>query len=50
MFENEIKDNRRKAVLVGACLSNDPDFAVSMKELEGLAEAENLDPVLDPVI
>ena len=47
MFENEIKDNRRKAVLVGACLSNDPDFAVSMKELEGLAEAENLEVVAD---
>lgn len=47
MFENEINDKKRKAVLVGACLNNDPDFSVSMKELEGLAEAENLEVVAD---
>lgn len=47
MFENDIKDKKRKAVLVGACLNNDPDFSVSMKELEGLAAAENLEVVAD---
>ncbi len=47
MFENEIKDKKRRAVLVGACLNNDPDFQVSMTELEGLAEAENLEVVAD---
>ncbi|ETP72053.1 hypothetical protein UYO_2020, partial [Lachnospiraceae bacterium JC7] len=47
MFENETNDKRRKAVLVGACLNNDPDFTVSMRELEGLAEAENLLVVAD---
>lgn len=47
MFENEIKDKRRRAVLVGACLNNDPNFSISMMELEGLAEAANLEVVAD---
>ncbi len=47
MFENENKNKRRKAVLVGACLNNDPDFEVSMQELDGLAQAEDLEVVAD---
>lgn len=47
MINNDITAQKRKAVLVGVCLNNDPDFNVSMNELEGLAEAENLEVVAD---
>ena len=47
MFENENKDKKRKVVLVGACLNNNPDFDISMSELDGLAQAENLEVVAD---
>lgn len=47
MIDNDKNNYKRKVVLVGACLNNDPDFDVSMTELEGLAEAENLLVVAD---
>lgn len=39
--------NKKRAILVGACIGNNPDFDTSMKELEGLAEAENLEVIAD---
>lgn len=46
MIDNKELDKKR-AILVGACIGNNPDFDTSMKELEGLAEAENLLVIAD---
>lgn len=45
MYDNELLDKKRKTILVGACFSGDKGFEVSMEELRGLAEAENLEVV-----
>ena len=47
MYETDNKNQPRKTILVGVCLGNDADFAVSMQELSGLAEAEGLEVVAD---